>query len=232
MAIASFFRAIKTTFEDSLGDIIFGMEDGTVSIFGLVFGVAVSASSAATVFLAGATGAAAAAVSMMAGAYLDAASTRASALAKLSHEQWEVEHRPGEEAEETAQSLRAGGFNDQEIEPILRVLVQNPSTMLKFQNAFELQLGRSTETNPVAHAIWMFVSDLFAASIPVIPFALLPLGPARILSVILTSILLVGLGVGRALIGQQPMARTILQTLAIASGAAAAGVIVAKLIGE
>ena len=57
----------------SVGDIVFGMEDGTVSVFGLVFGVALSANNGQVVLLAGATGAAAAAVSMMAGSYLDAA---------------------------------------------------------------------------------------------------------------------------------------------------------------
>jgi hypothetical protein len=63
---ASYVQAIKTSFSESVGDIVFGMEDGRVSIFGLVFGVAASASNSQTVLLAGATGAAAAAVSMMA----------------------------------------------------------------------------------------------------------------------------------------------------------------------
>ena len=34
---------IRRSFLASVGSIVFGMEDGTVSIFGLVFGVAVSA---------------------------------------------------------------------------------------------------------------------------------------------------------------------------------------------
>jgi hypothetical protein len=33
----------RTSFRYSVGSIVFGMEDGTVSIFGLVFGVAASA---------------------------------------------------------------------------------------------------------------------------------------------------------------------------------------------
>ena len=57
---------IRRSFLASVGSIVFGMEDGTVSIFGLVFGVAASAPDAHAVLLAGATGAIAAAVSMMA----------------------------------------------------------------------------------------------------------------------------------------------------------------------
>ena len=40
----------------SAGDIVFGMEDGTVSVFGRVSGVALSANSGQVVLLAGATG--------------------------------------------------------------------------------------------------------------------------------------------------------------------------------
>src|SRR5580700_4401195 len=47
------------------------MEDGTVSIFGLVLGVAATTNDNKTVLIAGATGAFAAAVSMMAGTYLE-----------------------------------------------------------------------------------------------------------------------------------------------------------------
>jgi VIT1/CCC1 family predicted Fe2+/Mn2+ transporter len=67
---------ILASLKASIGDVVFGMEDGTVSIFGLVFGVAISTDDPKTVLIAGASGAAAAAVSMMAGAYLDAESVR------------------------------------------------------------------------------------------------------------------------------------------------------------
>jgi VIT1/CCC1 family predicted Fe2+/Mn2+ transporter len=76
MALHSLRRALGTSFEASIGDIVFGMEDGTVSIFGLVAGVALTASSAKSVLVAGAAGAVAAAVSMMAGVFLDLQSER------------------------------------------------------------------------------------------------------------------------------------------------------------
>ena len=73
---------ISASFKASFGDIVFGMEDGTVSIFGLVFGVAASTSDRRVVLVAGMTGAIAAAVSMMAGAYLDAETARDQARAE------------------------------------------------------------------------------------------------------------------------------------------------------
>jgi VIT1/CCC1 family predicted Fe2+/Mn2+ transporter len=75
MAVGALGR-LKASFAASIGDVVFGMEDGAVSIFGLVFGMANAAETSADVLLAGATGAAAAAVSMMAGVWLDARSER------------------------------------------------------------------------------------------------------------------------------------------------------------
>src|ERR1700733_12147659 len=76
MSVASTLQRLRGSLANSAGTIVFGMEDGTVSIFGLIFGVAATTSSTKTVLIAGASGAVAAAVSMMAGAYLDIETTR------------------------------------------------------------------------------------------------------------------------------------------------------------
>ena len=76
MTIATTLKRLRRSFADSAGTVVFGMEDGTVSIFGLIFGVAATTSDTKTVLIAGASGAVAAAVSMMAGAYLDVETTR------------------------------------------------------------------------------------------------------------------------------------------------------------
>lgn len=104
----SIVQAVKTSFTDSVGDIVFGMEDGTVSIFGLVFGVAASASNSQAVLLAGATGAAAAAVSIMAGTYLDVETARGQARAQLLQERAEIAHEP-EKVGQGARRAPAGG---------------------------------------------------------------------------------------------------------------------------
>src|SRR5215475_12865191 len=93
------FQRIQQSFLSALGSIVFGMEDGTVSIFGLVFGVAASATSSQSVLLAGATGAIAAAVSMMAGTYLDVSTERDRAQAAIAHEQLEISQKPEAETE-------------------------------------------------------------------------------------------------------------------------------------
>ena len=76
MKFGAMLQQLHRSFQNSAGTIVFGMEDGTVSIFGLIFGVAATTSNPKTVLIAGASGAVAAAVSMMAGAYLDIETTR------------------------------------------------------------------------------------------------------------------------------------------------------------
>ena len=103
-------RKIKNSLVASAGNIVFGMEDGTVSIFGLVFGVAASAPNGHAVLLAGATGAAAAAVSMMAGTYLDVSTANDRAQAEQQRKRLDIEQHTAREAQDVDARLTAAGF--------------------------------------------------------------------------------------------------------------------------
>ena len=223
-ANTSFWQKVKTSFDKSVGQIVFGMEDGTVSIFGLVFGMASTAQNSHAVMIAGATGAAAAAVSMMAGAYLDVESTKAKAKSMIEHERQEIQNKPREEEKEIHARLRNAGFSSQETNQMMTALRGKPDTMLKFEEAYELQIGSTAEENPVAQAIWMFLADLIAASIPVLPFAFFSLSTARWVSIGVTALLLVVLGIARAFIAKTNLWWTTIETLLIAALAGAAGV--------
>jgi len=222
----SLWARIKQSLSESAGDIVFGTVDGTVSIFGLVLGVAFSSTTSAPVVLAGATGAVAAAVSMAAGVFLDVQTSRGIAKAALDHERKEIDDDPAAEQQEIRERLGAEGFSDQDSNALVAILAKTPGALLKFEAAFELKLGDTAERNPVVHAFWMFVADLLAASIPVIPYVLLPIEPARTVSLILTTGLLVLLGVGRARIAHTNLWLTIAETLVIAGVAAAAGILI------
>ncbi len=227
----SFLGAIGKSFYDSIGDIVFGMEDGTVSIFGLVFGVASSTTSSSVVLLAGATGAISAAVSMMAGTFLDVELTNDQARAQLAQEQSEIDNNPAGEKQEVSDRLRAAGFSDQETSAIVDALANHPKTLLKVEASSELHIeGTDQQKNPFVQSAWMFVSDLFAAAVPVIPFAFLPLVSARLVSLVVTAMLLLLLGVGRGLVGHRNVVLTSVETLGIATAAALAGFLIGKLV--
>jgi vacuolar iron transporter family protein len=222
---ASLASRISTSFKASFGDIVFGMEDGTVSIFGLVFGVAASTSDTRTVLVAGMTGAIAAAVSMMAGAYLDAETARDQAR----------EHadavRPDVVVDEAMRKeLVANGVAAEAVDELNALGKRYPRLPRALHLAYDTG-DAATEASPLAHACWMFVADIIAALVPVIPFALLPMNEARYVSLAATASVLVVLGIGRARIGKRRVLSTTLQTLGIAAAAGVAGVVVGSLFG-
>jgi vacuolar iron transporter family protein len=214
----------------SIGDVAFGMEDGAVSIAGLVFGVAASTNDPRVVLLAGATGAAAGAVSMMAGTYLDVQSVRDRATALRAQARVAIEADPDGHRRREEARLIGQGFTPEEAATVGSALARNPDAMLEFVSAFELEIGRAPRESPAVHAAWMFVADLFAAATPVIPFALLPFEQARVVSLVMTTLLLICLGIGRARVAHTGYLATTLQTLAIAAAAAGAGVLIGRLV--
>lgn len=221
---------LRASLHASIGDVAFGMEDGAVSIAGLVFGVAASTNDARVVLLAGASGAAAGAVAMMAGTYLDVQSTRDRALALRDQAAREIAADPEGRRRRIEERLRADGFTDAEATITGAALARNPDAMLEYVASVELGIGSAPTESPTVHAAWMFVADIIAAATPVIPFALFPLEVARVVSIVVTTLLLVGLGIGRARVGHTPARRTVLQTLAIAAAAAIAGVVIGRLV--
>jgi VIT1/CCC1 family predicted Fe2+/Mn2+ transporter len=60
--------------------------------------------------------------------------------------------------------------------------------------------------------------------VPIVPFMLMPVASARIVSAGITILLLVALGIGRGIIGRRSLVRTILETVSVGIAAALAGV--------
>ena len=221
---------VRASLRASIGDVAFGMEDGAVSIAGLVFGVAASTSDTHVVLLAGATGAAAGAVSMMAGTYLDVTSVRDRSAA-LRAEAWRrIGRDSAPDTRRAEERLRAMGFSEEEAAATATALEQHPAALVEFVAAFELGLGSEARESPWAHAAWMFVADLVAAATPVLPFALLDMDAARTASIVTTTVLLLALGVGRARITHRRTVITTIQTLVIAAAAAVAGIVIGRLV--
>jgi VIT1/CCC1 family predicted Fe2+/Mn2+ transporter len=221
---------IRRSFLASVGSIVFGMEDGTVSIFGLVFGVAASAPDSRAVLLAGGTGAVAAAVSMMAGTFLDVESTNDQAAARVADARARYEADPGLQDSDVHRRLVTAGLSDTEAATVAGIVGKHPETSLKLAAGLDLGTDQPARQSPVVQSVWMFFTDLFAAAVPVVPFALFTLAAARLVSLSVTLVLLVLLGVGRSMIGRRRLLPTVAETIGIAAAAAFAGLAIGKLI--
>ncbi len=222
---------LSTSFRASIGDIVFGMEDGTVSIFGLVAGVSLTASSGRSVLVAGAAGAVAAAVSMMAGVFLDLQSERDRDRVESRQRLAAVTADPAGEIADLMGRLSRTGLKPATLEAIQDDLRQRPAGLPELERSAAVS-SSSQRQQPVAQALWMFVSDLFAGLTPVLAFAVLPLEQARPVSLLMTLVLLVLLGYGRARIGERSVLPTVVTTVAIAGCAAVAGVSIGLLLSR
>ena len=126
------------------------------------------------------------------------------------------------------EQLLAEGIAPAAVDALDAVAREHPELPGALRNAFAASRS-DDETSPLGHALWMFVSDLLAAMVPVVPFALLPIASARYVSIACTAAVLIVLGIGRAAIGHRPVLSTTLQTLGIAAAAGLAGVLVGSL---
>jgi VIT1/CCC1 family predicted Fe2+/Mn2+ transporter len=228
MTIAATWQRLRSSLVNSAGTIVFGMEDGTVSIFGLIFGVAATTSSTAAVVIAGASGAVAAAVSMMAGVFLDVETTRDTIAAKRAALQSELARDANVIAASLPARLAAAGLTQQQSAALAGAVKHDRAALggllLALQGAPEAPL------NPWEQAAWMLLADFLAAAVPILPFVALPIPQARVDSAVVTVALLVALGIGRARIAKRSLIRGVAETVSIGVAAALAGVAIGVLI--
>jgi vacuolar iron transporter family protein len=220
MNAGSTWQRLRDSVINSAGTIVFGMEDGTVSIFGLIFGVAATTSSTKAVLIAGASGAAAAAVSMMAGVYLDAETTQDESDATRS--------AAGNSDVSLLSRLVSAGLTPLQTKALTAAVQDDRDASDGLLLA--LECVAKERVNPFEQALWMLFADFFAAAVPILPFVFLPIDQARIVSGGVTVALLIGLGIGRAKLGRRNVIRTVTETVSLGISAAAAGVAIGVLI--
>jgi VIT1/CCC1 family predicted Fe2+/Mn2+ transporter len=227
----SFLSRIKESFRDSSGEIVFGMSDGAVSIFGLVAGMVAGAQSGNIIFLAGATAAVSATVSMMAGVFLDLESEQDEAHVEAEQREAEICRDPECAVNKLMGDLNGTGLSAVSLDAIRIDLQKNPLVIQKFEDVMASEEeAPARKIPPYIHAFWMGIADFIAAMTPVIPFAFLPFEQAKVACIAGTAVLLFLLGIGRARLGKRPVFRTVLETMAIATAAGIAGVIFGWLI--
>jgi VIT1/CCC1 family predicted Fe2+/Mn2+ transporter len=223
MRIGATLQRLRSSLNNSAGTVVFGMEDGTVSIFGLIFGVAATTTDTKTVLIAGASGAAAAAVSMMAGAYLDVETTRDKLKAAGSPER----------AAASSLTYLKGRLSEagltREQSDALALAVQDDANATGGL-LVALRGEPATPLDPMEQALWMLIADFLAAAVPILPFVFLAVPQARIVSGAVTIALLIALGIGRAQIARRSVIRTVLETVSIGVTAALAGVAISVLV--
>ena len=154
----------------SLRAAVLGINDGLISNFSLVMGVAGGTSNSEFVVFAGVAGLLAGAFSMAAGEYISMRSQRDLYEHEIHKESIEIRNWPDEETEELQQIYQAKGIPDEQAAQIARHIMADPEVALDTMVREELGLDPDQLGSPLGAALASFIAFAFGAAIPVIPY--------------------------------------------------------------
>ncbi|WP_035057546.1 VIT1/CCC1 transporter family protein [Andreprevotia chitinilytica] len=185
---------------------VLGANDGLVSNFCLVMGIAGAGVAAKVILLTGIAGLLAGACSMALGEWLSVTNARELATSQLAKEAEELEQTPLAEQHELALIYRAKGMAKEDAEHLAAQMMQNPETALDALAREELGIDpNELGGNPWRVATTSFLLFAFGAAVPVLPFVFATGTTAMVVSLLLSALALVGIGAVTSLFNGRPV---------------------------
>jgi VIT1/CCC1 family predicted Fe2+/Mn2+ transporter len=184
----------RTIYGGSLRAAVFGANDGLLSNFSLVMGIAGATAQPRFVLLAGIAGLLAGSSSMAAGEYVSVRSQRELYEQQIAVERQELEMAPEEEKEELSLIYQAKGIPSGQAEELAERILSNPDIAITTLAREELGLDPTALGSPWIAAGSSFVAFATGAVIPVIPYLLLTGNAAFITSALVCGAALFILG--------------------------------------
>jgi VIT1/CCC1 family predicted Fe2+/Mn2+ transporter/rubrerythrin len=204
----------------SIREVVFGAQDGLVSTFAVVAGLAAAGVGPLVVLLGGLVSAVAGVLSMSIGTFLASRAQQQLYESELERERHEIREHPGEEVAELMAALVARGMARGDAVEVARRVARHPDLLLSTLAIFELGLAPQRLGTPVRDAFVMAGAFAIAALVPIAPFVVGHVLPALALSGVLTVLALFGVGLAKARVAGVSAVRSGLEvaTLAAASG--------------
>ena len=214
-----------------LYDVILGGQDGLVNILGIVLGV-IAAGGSKTVLLA--TGFAAAiteSISMGAVGYTSALSQRDHYRALRAREEAHVSEEPALERQEISEIYARMGFSGPLLDEVVDRITANRDAWVATIMDQDLHLQPVETPTILRGAVVITVATLIGHLIPLLPFAWLSRSAALITAIVLSALVLFGVGVYSAVTLVGDWRKSGARMVVIGLGAAAVGFAVWRLFG-
>jgi len=215
-----------------LSEVILGGQDGLVNVLGIVLGVASATNDRFIVIIAGLVATFAESVSMAAVAYASARAEEDHYKRELGQEKWEMEHLPEVETEEVRLIYMKKGYRGAELERMVKGTVSNKEMWLSIMMTDELGLTPPEASAPLKSAAIVGFSALVGSFIPLIPFVFFAVQDALIPSLILSTLVLFGVGVYKARITVGNWLKSGVEMALVGMVAALVGYLVGKVAGD
>ncbi|MGH3782703.1 MAG: VIT1/CCC1 transporter family protein, partial [Pseudonocardiaceae bacterium] len=178
-----------------LRDVILGGQDGLVNILGIILGVIAGGGSNTVLLATGFAAAITESISMGAVGYTSSISERDYSSAQRERELEHIETVPEAERREVRKLYAAKGFRGELLERVVDTITANRDSWLATMMDEELHLQPVGTADILRSSVVITVATLIGHLIPLVPFLWLARTPAVALAVVLSALVLFGVGV-------------------------------------
>jgi VIT1/CCC1 family predicted Fe2+/Mn2+ transporter len=211
-------------------DVIFGANDGLVSILALVAGVYGAITESHPILIAGIAGAVAGAISMGAGSYLSAKSEKEVTEKESDRKGVKRKGTSEKEKEKLIIFYQAKGFKRQEAEAIANKVALQVESRESYTLGEEVGLTSEESWPPTKAALFTGLSFAVVSLIPILPFAFMEVNPAVITATIASIACLFFIGASKAIFSRKNWVRSGLEMMGIGLLASVATYLIGLLI--
>lgn len=220
-----------TDYGSVLREAVFGVNDGLVSMLGIVAGVTASGLGHLHVVMAALVAVIAATVSMALGSYLSSRSENDFYASEVERERREIEEVPDHEMKEIEEIYTGYGFTPDEVAMLQHRFSQNHELWLEFMLRDELGIIRASQEQPARNAAIMAAAVLVGSVPPVLPYLLLSSASTSLhVAMALSGLAAFGLGALKASVAKGTWWGSGLTFLLVAAVAAAVGIGVGAIV--
>lgn len=207
-------------------DIVYGANDGIVTTFAVVSGVAGADLASSVVIILGLANVLADGLSMGLGNYLSAKSREDNYHRLLKEEQKEIEDIPDIEREEIREIYERKGFSGPELEAVVTVITSDKKRWADTMMLEEHGLTPEQDGRPVLHALATFFAFVLFGMIPITPYLFSSGRSTFTITIVTTAIALLLVGLLRSYVTRERLIKGPLEILSVGSVCAAAAYVV------
>jgi len=212
-------------------DLILGGQDGLVNVFGVVLAVATATQSKYIIMISGLAAAFAESISMAAVAYTSSKASKEYYDKQLAMEWEEVRTKPAEEIREIRQIYAQRGFKGTMLNKVVQTITRNKKVWVDVMMKEELGLNPEEFAHPIRDAFVVGIAAIIGSFIPLIPFMLIPIGPAKWASVGVSTLALFTSGAIKARFTKIDPFKSAVEMAVVGMTAAIAGYLIGAALG-
>jgi vacuolar iron transporter family protein len=187
-------RHSHNTGKDVFRDVILGGQDGLVNILGIVLGVMAGGGDRTVLISAGFAAAITESISMGAVGYTSTVADRDYYAAQRAAEEASLTDDPEMEREEVRELYKNKGFSGHLLDQVVATITANREKWLGTIMEEELHLEPVATADIMRSSVVITLATLVGHLIPLAPFLFLSQSPALILAIILSAVVLFGVG--------------------------------------